>query len=76
MMKESFITETSLKKTKFKNTDLRNTDFFKTSLKGVDLSECDIEGITVSENLNELKGLKISPLQSVEIAKMTGVEFV
>ena len=59
-----------------KNTDLRYTDFFKTPLKGVDLSKCDIEGMSVSDSLKELKGLKISPLQSVEIAKMTGVEFI
>ena len=75
-MKESFITEAAIKRTKFKNTDLRYTDFFKTPLKGVDLSKCDIEGMSVSDSLKELKGLKISPLQSVEIAKMTGVEFV
>ena len=74
--KESFITEAVIKRTKFKNTDLRYTDFFKTPLKGVDLSKCDIEGMSVSDSLKELKGLKISPLQSVEIAKMTGVEFV
>ena len=42
-------------------------------MKGVDLSDCVIAGITVSDDFRELAGLKISPMQAVDIAALLGV---
>lgn len=43
-------------------------------LRGMDLSTCEISGIMVSDHFQELKGVKIDPLQAVDIARMLGVQ--
>ena len=51
-------------------------DFFKTPLKGIDLSACEIGGIMVSDTYKELQGVKISPLQAVDIVHLLGVKII
>lgn len=73
---ESFFSETKFKKIKFSKVNLSKADFFKTPLKGIDLSDCSIEGIVVSDSYYELKGLKVSVMQTVDIAVLMGIKIV
>lgn len=71
--KDALLSETKLKNNRFIKSDFTRADFFRTPLQGVDLSDCIIAGITVSDDFRELAGLKISPLQAVDIAALLGV---
>ena len=71
--KDALFSEVKLKTMRFGKTDFTRADFFRTPLKGVDLSDCVIAGITVSDDFRDLAGLKISPLQAVDIAALLGV---
>lgn len=73
-MSNAFMPESRLKRFTVEHTNLEKVDFFKTTLKGIDVSTCKIAGITVSENLNEIKGLKINALQAADIAQLIGVK--
>ena len=74
--KEAFFSEMTLKKVKFKKVDFSGADFFKTQLKGIDLSSCEIQGIMVSDTYKELQGLKIGPVQAMDIARLVGVKIL
>lgn len=58
------------------HTSFQSVDFFRTPLKGVDLSDCQIQGITVSESLQELRGLRINPGQAVDLVHLMGVQLL
>lgn len=59
----------------FAQCDLTQAEFFGTRLRGLSFADSDIRGIRVREiGSFELKGLKISPLQAVELARLLGVE--
>lgn len=73
---DSFFSEVKFKRTTFANVDFSKVDFFKTILKGVDLSDCTIDGITVSDTLNELKGVKINAMQAIEVVRLLGIKLV
>lgn len=75
-LKEAFLTEAKLKSFTLKDTVLTCTDFFKTPLKGIDLSDCSIGGIRVSDTFKELRGVKITPVQAMDIIELFGVELV
>jgi len=70
------LNEMVCKKLTWEQVSLRDVDFFRTKLKGMDLSSCTLEGITVSDRFTELRGVKLDPLQAVEIASLLGVRFV
>ena len=76
MLCEGFFSESKFKKFIIRNTNLKGVDFFKTPLKGIDLSECMIENISVSDSFWELKGVKISPIQAIDLVQTLGVAFV
>lgn len=59
-----------------RRTSFQGADFFRTPLKGVDLSDCHIQGITVSESLQELRGMRINPGQAVDLVPLLGVELL
>lgn len=63
-------------KTAFSESGFTGADFFRTPLKGVDLSDCQIDGITVSESLQELRGVKINTVQAVDFARLLGAEIL
>lgn len=65
--------QSKLKKMVCNKVVFSGAEFFKTPLKGIDFSTCEIDGMMVSELLTELKGAKISALQALDIARMTGV---
>lgn len=58
------------------STSFLGADFFRTPLKGVDLSDCQIQGITVSESLQELRGLRINPGQAVDLVPLMGIQLL
>lgn len=51
-----------------------NTNFFKTRLRGFDFSENELAAPIVSDQLTELAGCKITPVQAMELVKLLGVE--
>ena len=57
-------------------TNFQGVDFFRTPLKDVDLSDCQIQGITVSESLQELRGVCINPGQAVDLVPLMGVRLL
>ena len=73
---DTALSELKLKTPVFAKTDFTHADFFKTSLKGIDLSGCEINGIAVSDTLYELRGVKITSEQAVNVAQMLGVKIV
>ena len=74
--REAFFSEVKFKRTTFGNVDFTKVDFFKTTLKGIDLSDCIIDGISVSDTLNELKGVKINAMQAIEVVRLLGIKLV
>ena len=76
ILKEAALRGNRLKKLKLKQVNLTRADFFRTSLSGVDLSECTIGGITVSDSLQELQGVKIDPMQAVDLVPLLGVKLL
>lgn len=73
---DSFFSEVKLKKTKISLTRLSRADFFKTSLRGMDLSDCLLDSIAVSDTYRELQGLKISPIQAMDLIQLLGVKII
>ena len=37
-------------------------------------SSCNIDGIKISDNMSELKGMKVNLFQAVDLAKRLGIE--
>ena len=68
--------EAKLKKLMIEDVDFTKADFFKTSLNGLNMASCRIEGITISDSFSELKGLRISALQAVELARLLGITVI
>lgn len=67
--------ECRFEKVVFSHCDLTQGEFRRTRLSGLSLADSDIRGIRVGEVESfELKGLKISALQAVDLARMLGVE--
>lgn len=75
-LSESFLAEVRFQKTVFSKVNFAKADFFKTMLDGIDLSDCNIEGIMISDSFRELRGLKISPLQAMDLVRFLGVAIV
>lgn len=73
---EAFFPEVKFKKIQFEKVNLAETDLFKTQLEGIDLSDSNIEGIMISDTFRELRGLKISPWQAMDLVRFLGVEIV
>lgn len=69
----AFLSEMRWKKVKLDQVNFTGVDFFRTMLKGADLSTCNIEGITVSESFQEVRGMKICPVQAADIALLMGI---
>ncbi|MEE0714109.1 MAG: pentapeptide repeat-containing protein, partial [Blautia sp.] len=55
------------------NVCFRKVNFFRTSLKDIDFSTCDIEEISISDTMEELKGVKVHLAQAVSLAKRLGI---
>lgn len=55
---------------------LVQNNFFKTALAGADLSACRFEAPTVSNDLAELRGAKMSPLQFEELAGLLNIKLL
>lgn len=68
--------EVKLRRVIWQRVSLRQADFFRTSLKGMDLSACDIAGMQLSENAAELRGVRVSAEQAMDIARRLGVIIV
>lgn len=73
---EAFFAEVKFKKMQFEKVNLSKADLFKTKLEGMDLSDCNIEGIMISDTFRELRGLKISPWQAMDLVRFLGVNLI
>ena len=76
LFRETAFPEVRLKKTRFRRLDLTRADFFHTPLKGMDLSDCDIPGLMVSDTFQELKDIKLSYGQAVDVAQLLGIKLI
>lgn len=75
--REAFLSEVQFRsRTRLEHCTLVRADLFRTSLKGMDLSSCDIAAITVSDSHSELRGMRISREQAIDLVGMLGVEVV
>lgn len=72
-MMEASMSEAKHKSWKASDTKFVGTNFFHTKLRGFDFTENELAGLLVSEDLSELKGIKISPVQALEIVKLLGI---
>lgn len=75
------LTEASMSEMKYKNwtasdTKFVGTNFFHTRLKDFDFSQCEIADLIVSEELEELKGIRVNPVQALEIVKLLKITVV
>lgn len=75
-LSEVFFSDSRFKSIQFRKVKLTKVNFFKTLLKGIDLSSCNIEGLSVSDSYEELRGVKLSAAQTVDIAVLLGVKIV
>lgn len=69
----AFLSEMKVKKLSLDRCKFESTDFFKTPLKGVDFSLCDLINPLFSDDLREIKGVKMTAFQAADIAKMLGI---
>lgn len=76
VLRDAFCSEVKFKKMKLDEVQFSGTDFFRTPLKGLDFSRCQIEGIQVSDTFSELKGMKISSVQALDLVQVLGVIMV
>lgn len=80
-MKTCDLTDAACVEAKVKGWEARGckfvkTNFFHTSLRGFDFSENELSDIIVSDSMEELRGCKISALQSLEAAHLLGMKVV
>lgn len=71
---DASISDTRLKEFGAVRTKFIRTNFFQTKLKGLDFSQNELMDISVSDTLEELAGIKVSPVQALELVKFMGVE--
>lgn len=75
VMRQASMSDCRLDRVAFERCDLVMVEFFGTRLQGISLADCDIRGIRVREIASyELGGVKITPLQAAELARLLGVE--
>lgn len=79
LMDESDLTDAFLSEVKYKKweaieTKFIGTNFFHTTLRKFDFSQCELAEPIVSDTMNELRGIKITPVQALEIAKLLEIE--
>ena len=72
-LSEAYLTQGQNKGLAFFECKLFRTSFFKTKLAGVDVTTCEMEAITVSDDFSELRGLKVTPFQAADLARMLGI---
>ena len=70
-MKESFLTDCTLKDTHFLECDLTGSEIDHTALKGIDLSTCQLAALRISPM--DLKGALISEWQAIDLVGLLGV---
>ena len=75
-LQRAMLSECVFKNLGFAECRIVGTNFFKTKLKGIDLSTCHVEGLVLSDTFAELRGVKIAPVQTAELAGLLGVEIV
>ncbi|MDD3362029.1 MAG: pentapeptide repeat-containing protein [Hespellia sp.] len=80
-MQQCDFTEAALRVVKYKRWDAEGskfygTNFFQTILAGFDFSENEMGNIIVSDDMKELRGCKISPVQAMEVAKLLEIDVV
>lgn len=75
-LREAAMPESRVSGLEAHGSNFQGVDFFRTQLKGLDLSDCQIQGITVSESLQELRGLQINPGQAVDLVPLLGVKLL
>ena len=73
-MRESLWADVKLSKARFEGTDLRRAQWIRTPLMGQDMSSCEIGGWNIS--LFDLKGVKVTAQQLIELSGLLGVEIV
>lgn len=71
---DASVAEVRMKEVHASGSQFINTNFFKTRLKGFDFSENELADLVVSDQLTELAGCKITPVQAMELVKLLGVE--
>ena len=67
-------TEIKLPKARFDRCDLGKAQWVRTPLKGLDMSTCQIPGWSIT--LFDLRGVKVTPAQTLELSGLLGVEIV
>ncbi len=75
-LREAVCSEVRFKNVTLAEVNFSGAEFFKTPLAGLDVSNCDINGILVSESFRELRGLRVSALQAMELARLLGVRIL
>lgn len=73
-MRESLWGDVKLGKTRFSNADLTRAQWIRTPLAGIDMSHSLIGGWNIS--LFDLRGVKITAAQVIELSGLMGVEIV
>lgn len=68
-----FCREASLNGFSAEETRFMHVNFFNTSLRDVDFSNNDLTGLIVSDTLHELKGMIVTPQQSIDLVRLCGV---
>ena len=75
-MTESSISETIHKNWNASKCLFIGTNFFRTKLKDFDFTSCELENLIISDTLEEIRGAKITAIQSLEMARLLGMKVV
>lgn len=74
-LRESFANEVRFARaSRLEHCNLERADLFGTRLRDMDVSTCNIAGIMVGDNHLELRGMRISPHQAVDLVGLLGVK--
>lgn len=70
---EAALQRAKLKRVTFERCDLTRLDVFGTRLAGVDVSSCVFQAPVLSGDYRELRGLTVSAVQAMDLARLLGV---
>ena len=73
-LRDSLWSENRLSRVRFDHSDRERAQWARTQLSGLDMTTCRIAGWTVS--LTDLRGLKVTAAQVLDLAGLLGVEIV
>lgn len=73
-LRESLWSNVKLVKARFDECDVTRAQWMRTPLRGLNMATCEIAGWTI--DLFDLRGMKVTAIQAVQLSGLLGIEIV